>query len=121
MTAQLSLASFAPVANMTSSMLSLAENQLLELDGAVDDIAEDDDDGHDANLVAHSALVEMSLALPAETDADRAAQVRILLNHVMPASWLGDDEDLDWHNAMARRLLLKFAGLNPMIDPTSGE
>ncbi|AMJ61383.1 hypothetical protein [Bosea sp. PAMC 26642] len=115
MTAQLSLASFAPVANMTSSMLSLAEKQLRELNSALEETGTE---ASDAICDEHSALVELSLALPAETDSDRAAQVRILLNHVMPASWLGEDEDLDWHNAMARRLLLKFAGLDPMVDPT---
>ena len=119
MTAQLSLASFAPVvANMTSSMLSLVENQLLELDYALDETGAEESD---AIVDEHSALVEKALAMPATSDDDRAKQVRMLLNHAMPASWLGADEDLDWDIAMARRLLLKFAGLNPLVDPTSGE
>ncbi|ODT14144.1 MAG: hypothetical protein ABS35_35695 [Kaistia sp. SCN 65-12] len=118
MTAQLAIASSAPVANMTSSMLTLAENQLIELDYAIDEVTSEETD---TILDEHSALVEKALAMPATSDDDRAKQVRMLLNHVMPASWLGADEDLDWDIAMARRLLLKFAGLDPMIDPTSGE
>ncbi len=118
MTAQLAIASFAPVANMTASELSLAENQLLELDYALDEATSEETD---AILDEHSALVEKALAMPAASDDDRAKQVRMLLNHVMPAKWLGADEDLDWDIAIARRLLLKFAGLDPMIDPTSGE
>lgn len=116
MTAQFAPASFAaPVASMTASVLTLAENQLLELDYALDEVSADEADAiHDE----HSALVEKALAMPATSDDDRAKQVRILLNHVMPASWLGADEDLDWDIAMARRLLLKFAGLDPMVDPT---
>ncbi|MCV9937683.1 hypothetical protein OIU35_15115 [Boseaceae bacterium BT-24-1] len=115
MTAQLSLASFTPAANMTSSMLSLAENQLVELDYALEGAGTEESD---AILDEHSALVEKALAMPATSDEDRAKQVRMLLNHVMPASWLGDDQDLNWEIAMARRLLLKFAGLDPMVDPT---
>ncbi len=118
MTAQLAIASLAPVANMTASVLTLAENQLLELDYALDEVRNED---NDAILDEHSALVEKALAMPAESADDRAKQVRMLLNHVMPAKWLGADEDLDWDIAMARRLLLKFAGLDPMVDPTSGE
>jgi hypothetical protein len=118
MTAQLAIASFAPVAEMTASVLSLAENHLLELDYALDGVSADEADAiHDEQ----AAMIEKALAMPAACDDDRAKQVRMLLNHVMPAKWLGADEDLDWDVAMARRLLLKFAGLDPMVDPTSGE
>ncbi|MGO4673825.1 hypothetical protein AB4Z40_13095 [Bosea sp. 2YAB26] len=114
---------FAPIstasaADTTVSVLSLAEWQLTELDYAIGDV--DGEEG-EAILDDHSALVEKALSMPANSPAERAAQVRILLDHVMPASWLGEDEDLDWEVSMARRLLLKFAGLDPMKDPVSGE
>lgn len=104
----------ASAADATASVLSLAEWQLTELDYAIGEVA---DEECDAILDDHSALVEKALSMPATTPAERAAQVRILLDHVMPASWLGNDEDLDWEVSMARRLLLKFAGLDPMKDP----
>lgn len=115
---QTAFAAVPAVSTMTAAVLSLAEGQLLKLDYSVDD---EEEEALEAILDAHSALAEKALSMPAHSDAERASQVRILLNHVMPASWLGDDEDLDWEIAMARRLLLKFAGLNPMVDPTAGE
>lgn len=117
MTAHAQNVSAVSAVTCTASLLSLAERQLTELDYAMGEVEAD----CDTLDTQHSALVEQALAMPAESDADRAKQVRMLLNHVTPAAWLGADADLDWEIAMARRLLLKFAGLDPMIDPTSDE
>ena len=68
-------------------------------------------------LAEQTALIEGIILAPARDTADAAAKVRLLLEYVMPASWRGADEDLDWDIAMARRLLLSLAGLDPMADP----
>lgn len=68
-------------------------------------------------LAEQAALVERLVSTPARDTADAAAKVRMLLEHVMPACWRGAEEDLDWDIAMARRLLLSLAGLDPMADP----
>ena len=72
---------------------------------------------HSQALAEQAALIERIIAAPARDQAEAAAKVRMLLEHVMPASWRGADEDLDWEIAMARRLLLSLAGLDPMVDP----
>lgn len=68
-------------------------------------------------LAEQAALIERIIVAPALDKADAAEKVRMLLEHVMPSSWRGADEALDWDIAMARRLLLSLAGLDPMIDP----
>lgn len=68
-------------------------------------------------LAEQAALIERIILTPVRAQGDAAAKVRMLIEHVMPASWRGADQDLDWDIAMARRLLLSLAGLNPMIDP----
>lgn len=68
-------------------------------------------------MAEQTALIERIMLAPARDQADAAAKVRMLLEHVMPASWRGADENLDWDIAMARRLLLSLAGLDSMIDP----
>lgn len=71
----------------------------------------------DQALAEQAGLIEQAILVPAQSQADAAAKVRMLLEHVMPASWRGADADLDWEIAMARRLLLTLAGLDPMVDP----
>lgn len=68
-------------------------------------------------LAEQAALIEGIISAPARDQVDAAAKVRMLLEHVMPASWRGADADLDWEIAMARRLLRSLAGLDPMADP----
>lgn len=75
------------------------------------------DTGNHQAEAQHSRAIESALAAPEVSQDDRAEKVRILLDQVMPSSWRGDDDVLEWEVAMARRLLLAWAGLDPMKDP----
>lgn len=87
---------------------------LTDADGGAEEL---DEAAHRQALVAQTQLIERLIQTPARDQADAAAKVRMLIEHVMPASWRGADENLDWDVAMARRLLLSLAGLDPMADP----
>lgn len=68
-------------------------------------------------LAEQTVLIERLILAPTRDQGDAGAKVCMLLDQVMPKSWRGADEDLDWDIAMARRLLLSLAGLDPMTDP----
>jgi len=51
------------------------------------------------------------MAIPAATQAGRAAKVRALLMHVCADEWRGPCDDLDWAIQEARALLGQFAGM----------
>jgi hypothetical protein len=54
---------------------------------------------------------DQMMAIPAATQAGRAAKVRALLTHVCP-EWCGPADDLDdWQNEQVRALLGQFAGM----------
>jgi hypothetical protein len=57
-------------------------------------------------------LFARMMAIPATTQAGRAAKVRALLVHVMGKDWRGPGEPLDWPCEQARALLGEFAGMN---------
>lgn len=57
-------------------------------------------------------LFRRLMAIPARTQAGRAAKVRALLIHVMRDDWRGSAHDLDWDKEKARALLGEFAGLS---------
>ena len=52
------------------------------------------------------------MAIPAATQAGRAAKVRALLMHVCPQEWRGPASDLDREVQEARALLGQFAGMS---------
>jgi hypothetical protein len=52
------------------------------------------------------------MALPAHTQAGRAAKVRTLLLYAAGDDWRGPSRDLDWEIGAARRLLGEFAGMS---------
>ena len=52
------------------------------------------------------------MAIPAATQAGRAAKVRSLLKHVCANEWQGPCADLDWDKDQARALLGQFAGMS---------
>jgi hypothetical protein len=56
-------------------------------------------------------LFDRMVALPAHTQAGRAAKVRTLLWYVA-ADWRGPSIDLDWEIDAARKLLGEFAGMS---------
>ena len=51
-------------------------------------------------------------AIPAATQAGRAAKVHALLAHVCISKWRGPKSDLDWDIEQARALLGEFAGMS---------
>jgi hypothetical protein len=57
-----------------------------------------------------SRLFEQMLALPASTQAGRAAKVRTLLANIR--DWRGPGADLDWEIDMMRKLLGEYAGMS---------
>lgn len=71
----------------------------------------------DQAMAEQAGLIERIIAAPVRDQGDAAAKVRMLIEHVMPTSWRGADANLDWDIAMARRLLLSLAELDPMTDP----
>lgn len=85
--------------------------------GAISNPGEIEGGAHHQALEKQTALIERAILAPIQGGGDAAAKVRMLLEHVMPASWRGTDENLDWDIAMARRLLLSLAGLDPIADP----
>jgi hypothetical protein len=75
--------------------------------------------GRDAAIKEQEELEEQAdrlwagmMAIPAATQAGRAAKVRALLVHVMRDGWLGPGRDLDWPQEQARALLGQFAGMS---------
>ena len=63
-------------------------------------------DGKGAQLFARM------IALPAQTQAGRAAKVRTLLSYAAGDDWRGPSADLDWEIEAARKLLGEFAGMS---------
>jgi hypothetical protein len=57
-------------------------------------------------------LFRRLVAIPAKTQAGRAAKVRALLLHVMREDWRGPAKELDWDKETARALLGEFAGMS---------
>jgi hypothetical protein len=57
-------------------------------------------------------LFARMMAIPATTQAGRAAKVRALLSHVMPKDWRGPARDLDWPAEQGRAVLGEFAGMS---------
>ena len=57
-------------------------------------------------------LFERMMAIPATTQAARAAKVRAFLVHVGCAPWRGPADPLDWEPKQARALLAEFAGMS---------
>ena len=57
-------------------------------------------------------LFNRLMAIPATTQAGRAAKVRALLVHVMLTEWRGPRDELDWEKEMMRALLGEFAGMS---------
>jgi hypothetical protein len=77
------------------------------------------DSGRDAAIDEQAALDEQAdrlwarmMAIPAATQAGRAAKVRALLVHVCTKDWHGPARDLDWDIEQARALLGEFAGMS---------
>jgi hypothetical protein len=56
-------------------------------------------------------LFSRLMAIPATTQAGRAAKVRALIAHVMRDDWRGPANDLEWDKEMARALLGELAGM----------
>jgi hypothetical protein len=52
------------------------------------------------------------LAIPATTQAGRAAKVRGLLVHALGSGLRGDASDPDWSHEQGRALLGEFAGMS---------
>jgi hypothetical protein len=57
-------------------------------------------------------LFARMIALPAHTQAGRAAKVRTLLSYAAGDDWRGPSADLDWEIEAARQLLGEFAGMS---------
>jgi hypothetical protein len=57
-------------------------------------------------------LWKQMMAIPAATQAGRAAKVRSLLMHACADEWRGPCADLDWDKDQARALLGQFAGMS---------
>jgi hypothetical protein len=57
-------------------------------------------------------LLARMLALPAQTQAGRAAKVRTFLWYVAGDDWRGPSRDLDWEIETARKLLGEFASMS---------
>jgi hypothetical protein len=58
-----------------------------------------------------ASLFARMIALPAQTQAGRAAKVRTFLSFVANDDWRGPSRDLDWEIEGARKLLGEFAGM----------
>ena len=57
-------------------------------------------------------LFARMIALPAQTQAGRAAKVRTFLAFVANDDWRGPSRNLDWEIDAARKLLGEFAGMS---------
>jgi hypothetical protein len=57
-------------------------------------------------------LFERLMAIPATTQASRAAKVRAFLVHCGCRNWRGPADPLDWEPQQARALLAEFAGMS---------
>lgn len=51
-------------------------------------------------------------AIPATTNAGRAAKVRAFVAHVAGSKWRGPADELDWEILWARTLLGEFADMS---------
>ncbi len=63
------------------------------------------------DLAAVPAFRRM-MALPARTQAGKAAKVRAVLTYVLTDEWRGPAADLDWDKEQVRALLAEFSGMN---------
>jgi hypothetical protein len=57
-------------------------------------------------------LIRSMWAMPAQTNAGRAAKVRVFFEHVAGDFFKGQEPDLDWDAMLGRKLLLEYAGMN---------
>lgn len=53
-------------------------------------------------------LIDETWAIPAKTEAGRSAKVGVLLACIM--DWRLPDDEMGWHELMARRLLIDLVG-----------
>jgi hypothetical protein len=60
---------------------------------------------------ATDGLFRRLMAIPATTQAGRAAKVRALLAHVLGSDWQGPEKEIDWDKRTVRSLLGEFAGM----------
>jgi hypothetical protein len=74
--------------------------------------------GRDAAIEEQAEIDEQAdrlwkrmMAIPAATQAGRAAKVGALLVHVCTKHWRGPADDLDWDKRQTRALLGQFAGM----------
>jgi len=59
------------------------------------------------------ALIEQMFAMPAHTAEGRRAKATVLLGCVLGDDWQRIDEEMDYPELMARRLLIEFIGGEP--------
>jgi hypothetical protein len=73
-----------------------------------------DDAIADTDLVFEKVnrLIEAMWTMPAQTNAGRAAKLRVFFKHIALDHFKGPDSELDWDNSLARRLLLEYAGMS---------
>lgn len=57
-------------------------------------------------------VINAMWAIPAQTNAGRAAKLRVFFKHVAGDRFSGPVLDLDWDNDLARKLLLEYAGMS---------
>jgi hypothetical protein len=63
--------------------------------------------------VRMDALVKQMFATPAHTAEGRRAKATVLLGCILGDDWRGTDEETDYPEMMARRLLIEFIGGEP--------
>jgi hypothetical protein len=59
------------------------------------------------------ALIKQMFATPAHTAEGRRAKVMVLLGCILGDDWRGRDEETDWPELTARKLLIEFIGGEP--------
>lgn len=60
------------------------------------------------HTVQMAALIDKMWAIPAKTELGRSAKVSVLLACIL--DWRNPDEEMDWRELMARRLLVDLVG-----------
>jgi hypothetical protein len=70
-------------------------------------------DLQDAFYSRMDALVKQMFATPAHTAEGRRAKATVLLGVIMGDDWRRADEETDYPQMMARRLLIEFVGGEP--------
>jgi hypothetical protein len=70
-------------------------------------------DLQDAFYSRMDALVKQMFATPAHTAEGRRAKATVLLDVIMGDDWRRADEETDYPQMMARRLLIEFVGGEP--------